>query len=231
MCRKRFGRPSVKHCIEHTLEEILHCIKSDVGGFGVYSSEEEEGEAHESRGADHGPFAADAGDAVHEGAEEDARDAADVDNDEVAIGGGHGDVDGGVLGEENFGKVGARYAEAPVVEGLWAEGRRLVNRRLKGMKERWKRTYVIQTKMVRRAMVKVEKSILYRCSSTFIRVPQLSFNFFALVPSIGLSESAEPVDVASSFRASKTSNVTVLSLPLNLAILCSTSTALASRPL
>ena len=89
---------------------------------------------------------------------------------------------------------------------------------VKGGNERWERTYVIQTKRVRRAMVKVEKSILYRCSSTFIRVPQLSFNFFAFTPSIGLSESAEPVDVASSFRASNTSKVTVLCLPLNLAI-------------
>ena len=95
----------------------------------------------------------------------------------------------------------------------------------------WERTYVIQTKRVRRAIVKFEKRILYRCSSIFIRVPQLSFNFFVLAPSIGLSESPEAVDVASSFRASNTSKVTVLSFPLNLAILCSTSTALLSRPL
>lgn len=80
-------------------------------------------------------------------------------------------------------------------------------------------------------MVKVEKSILYRCSSMLSRVPQLSFNFFVLAPIIGLSDSPEAVDEASSFKASNTSTVTVLSLPLNLAILCNTSTALLSRPL
>ena len=100
------------------MEEIFHGVKANVRGFGVYSCEEEEGETHQGRGADHGPFAADAGDAVHEGAEEDAGNAADVDNDEVAIRGGSGDVDGGVLGEENFGEERPGYAEAPVVEGL-----------------------------------------------------------------------------------------------------------------
>ena len=62
--RERLGRPSVEYSIKHTLEEILHDVQPDVGGFGCYGGEEEETYAHESRGDDHGVFAADAGEVV-----------------------------------------------------------------------------------------------------------------------------------------------------------------------
>ncbi len=104
---KGLGRPAVEDGVEHGLEEVFHGVEADVGRFGVDRGEEEEGGGHEGRGDDHGPLAADERDGVHEGAEEDARDAADVDDDVVAVRFLHRDVDGGVFAEEDGGKVGA----------------------------------------------------------------------------------------------------------------------------
>jgi len=101
------GSPAVEDGVEHGLEEIFHGVEADVGGFGVDGGEEEERGGHEGRGDDHGPFAADERDGVHQGAEEDAGDAADIDDDVVAVCFLHGDVDGGIFAEEDGGKVGA----------------------------------------------------------------------------------------------------------------------------
>ena len=96
-----FGRPAVEDGVEHGLEEILHGVEADVRGLGVDGREEEERGGHEGAGDDHGPFAADEGDAVHQGAEEDAGDAADVDDDVVAVGFLHANRDGCILAQED----------------------------------------------------------------------------------------------------------------------------------
>ena len=84
--RESLRRPTIEHGVEHRLEEIFHDIEADVGSLGVDGCEEEEGEAHECGRAYHSPLAPDAGDRVHECAEEDAEDAGEVDEDEVAVG-------------------------------------------------------------------------------------------------------------------------------------------------
>ena len=81
-----FGRPAVEHGVKHALHKVFQHVEPDVAGFVVDGAEDEDAGAHEARGDHHCVFAADGGDAVHEGSEEDADDAGEVDVDVAAVG-------------------------------------------------------------------------------------------------------------------------------------------------
>jgi hypothetical protein len=106
-CGECLGRPPIKHSVEHALEEILHDVESNVGGRTVDGTEEEDGNAHHGGGNDHGPFAADAGDAVGCGAEKNADDTGEVYVDVGTVGVPQGEVQFSVFGGEDFGEEGA----------------------------------------------------------------------------------------------------------------------------
>jgi len=68
------------------LEKVLHDVEADVGCGAVDAAEEEDGYAHHGTGNDHCPFAADGGNAVSCGTDEDAYYAGEVDVDVGAVG-------------------------------------------------------------------------------------------------------------------------------------------------
>lgn len=88
MRRKRLGRPAIEHRIEHALKKVLEAKHAEVFGNRVNGCEEENGDAHERRRKDHGPFAAEARHAVHDCAGKDAEDAACVGVDVRCVGEG-----------------------------------------------------------------------------------------------------------------------------------------------
>lgn len=102
---KGLGRPPIQHGVEHALEKILHGEEAQILGDRVDGCEEEDGCAHETRGEDHGPFAADGGDAISYAAEEDAEDTRGVGVDVACVGEGQGLVDVAVFEGEDAGEV------------------------------------------------------------------------------------------------------------------------------
>lgn len=87
---ERLRGPTVQHGVEHALEEVLHGEEPQVLGHRVDRRKQQDRGAHEARREDHGPLAAERGDAVHDAAEEDAQDARGVGVDVACVGEGEG---------------------------------------------------------------------------------------------------------------------------------------------
>lgn len=88
MRRKRLGRPAVEHRVKHALKKVLEAEHSEAFRNRVDGRKEENGDAHEGRREDHGPFAAEARHAVHGCAGEDTENAACVGVDVRGVGEG-----------------------------------------------------------------------------------------------------------------------------------------------
>lgn len=105
--REGLGRPAVQDGVEHGLEEVFEREEAFVIRGGVDGGEEEDGGAHEAGGEAHGPLAAEGGDAVHEGAEEDAEDAGRVGVDVCSVGVGETNLGCAVLQGQDTGEIEA----------------------------------------------------------------------------------------------------------------------------